>query len=149
MCIRDSSTTCTPTSVSCGTEGLLSQQFTDNSLCGYTWSTTAWSSSTNTCTTNETVTRSVTCQQSDGTVVASSYCADAGTQPAASESISDYSGCGTATFSTNTVSCAATGAGVGSTNCSPDSVTITAVGGPVTLAGLTQTDSTDFNLGHD
>jgi hypothetical protein len=88
------SQTCTPTvDFSCGPQGALSQSFSDTSLCGYTWASSAWSASANTCADATTQTRTVSCLQSDGTTVANSFCVDAGAQPAATQTVSDFSTC--------------------------------------------------------
>jgi hypothetical protein len=96
---------CTPTNVSCGTEGALSQSVSDLSSCSYSWTASAWgvcsggvgnwtySGWTPTCgigPTTQTRTgtcvaaanggsqaRTVACSRSDGTVMANSYCTGA------------------------------------------------------------------------
>lgn len=86
--------TCTPTSgFSCGTEGALSQTFSDTSTCSYSWNVGAWSASSNTCSASATQTRTVSCQQSDGETVPDGLCSSVGTKPATSQTVADFSSC--------------------------------------------------------
>src|SRR5690606_27457546 len=93
-----------------------------------------------------TQTRSVTCRRSDGATVSNSYCGSG--QPAASQSCTPTSGysCGTqgATTRSTTLTNACTGsaqvstlncgsAGIGTSKSCSGTVTVTAVGGPITL----------------
>ena len=83
---------CTPSSFSCGAEGPLTQTVSDFSGCLYAWYMSAWSAPSSTCSASATESRSGVCQRSDGTDVASSYCASQA-EPATSQTVSDYSGC--------------------------------------------------------
>ena len=88
-----SSESCTPTSgYSCGTEGPTTQTVADYGGCTYAWITSAWSAPSSSCSSSATETRTVSCQRSDGTIVADSYCS-ASTEPASSQTVSDYNGC--------------------------------------------------------
>ena len=69
------------------------QGATDYSTCSYDWNPGSWSAWSTTCG-NATQTRSVTCLRSDGTTVADTSCASAGTKPTTSQSAYQVSGCG-------------------------------------------------------
>src|SRR3546814_6769693 len=59
--------------------------------CGYSWITGAWGGWSSTCSASATRTRSVSCQRSDGAIVADGNCA--GGKPATSEVSAQYGGC--------------------------------------------------------
>ena len=59
--------------------------------CTYAWVAGAWQDPGNSCTPNETQTRSVTCRRSDGATVGDASCG--GGKPSASQTVEDYSGC--------------------------------------------------------
>ena len=142
------SQSCTPTSVNCGTEAALSQTVSDYGGCTYswqasgfgaciggsgTWSYTAWTPTcgsgtftqtrSGTCNPNTgsaTQTQTVSCQRSDGTTVADTYCSIS-TEPPLSQACTPSSGysCGTEaplsqSVTMNTVCMAAM------TSCVPD-----------------------------
>ena len=84
---------CTPTSgYSCGTEGATSQSVPDYSTCSYGWQMSAWSPPNSTCSSSALETRTGICLRSDGTTVSNSYCSGT-TEPATSQTVSDYSTC--------------------------------------------------------
>ncbi len=84
---------CTPTSgFSCGTQAALSQSTQLTDTCAYEWLPGPWSASSNTCSASATQTRTVSCRRSDGTTVADASC-NAGTRPAVSQTVGDFSGC--------------------------------------------------------
>lgn len=63
--------------------------------CSYAFETTAWSAWSSTCAAGAERTRTVTCKQSDGTVVPDSVCTSRGqTKPAARETQDVFTGCG-------------------------------------------------------
>lgn len=68
-----------------------SRTVADYSACGYSWQTGGWSDPGASCTSSEAQSRSVSCLRSDGTTVSDASCS--GAKPAASRSVSDYSGC--------------------------------------------------------
>src|SRR3546814_5245013 len=59
--------------------------------CGYSWITGAWGGWSSTCSASATRTRSVSCQRSDGAIVADGNCA--GGKPATSEVSAQYGCC--------------------------------------------------------
>lgn len=70
--------------------------------CSFDWVVGAWNEGAATCTPNETQTRSVTCQNQQGAVVADGFCDDP--KPQTLRQTADYSGCtGTSPESTPTV----------------------------------------------
>ena len=69
------------------------------SSCTYDWKATPWQDPGASCTANETQTRNVTCQSSDGRTVADSYCTT--TKWAESRTVADYSACTFAWDTTN------------------------------------------------
>ena len=139
---------CTPTSVNCGTEAALSRTEPDYGGCTYswqasgfgacvggtgTWNYTAWTPTcgigtftqtrSGTCNPNAgsaTQTQTVSCQRSDGTTVADTYCSTS-TEPALSQACTPSSGysCGTEAALNQSVTmnsvCAAA-----LTNCAPN-----------------------------
>ena len=59
--------------------------------CGYSWNTGAWGGWSSTCSSSATRTRAVSCQRSDGAIVADGNCP--GGKPATSEVAAQYGGC--------------------------------------------------------
>ena len=91
-CRRSDGTTVPNTNCNAGTKPATSETSAVYSGCSYDWISGAWQDPGASCTANESQTRSVTCRRSDGTTVANSNC-DAGSKPATSQTVADYSGC--------------------------------------------------------
>lgn len=107
----------------------------DFSTCTYKWFVSQWNND-GSCGDSAVQTRTVACQRSEGTNVADVFCADAGAKPAASQTVTDYTGCkyawksipgtwsstcSTSATRTNTVTCGRSdGATVGEEYCSAD-----------------------------
>ena len=69
-----------------------SESAQDYSTCTYKWSVSQWNND-GSCGDSAVQTRKVTCQRSEGTDVAETFCASAGTKPAATQTVTDYTGC--------------------------------------------------------
>lgn len=93
-CTRSDNSVAAPSSCT-ATMPATQQATTDYSTCGYTWEVSAWDSS-NLCGQSAIQTRTVSCRRSDGNLTKESDCITygAGPKPAASQTVSSYTGCG-------------------------------------------------------
>lgn len=91
----------------------VSQSCTVTSGCNYAWEASAYSACSAACGSSS-QTRSVICRQSDGSVVADSFCSSSGTRPSTSQSCTSHSTCTYSWYAGGWSACGGATCGTGS-----------------------------------